>query len=445
MEQLALSRLLVRQLQKLQLSAAVPPTDVTVWREFLEKVNKAYGEYDEARISADNILAVSLREMELMQLERAKLNADKLQELNANLSLVLQASELGVWDWNLETNEVAYDKRWCEIIGYQIEELAPTLNTFESLCHPEDVQRVLSGADDYIQKKSPRFDTKFRMRHKSGRWVDIHAKGKILNVGEQGQPLRFMGTHGDITEEVRMLREMEAQRSNLLHQSKLASLGEMSAGIAHEINNPLAIVIGSTELLTIYRENEEKFTAKIDLIYRSCERISKILNGLKKYSRTADDTKHVVKNVCAIVDEVVVLTEIKAKRSGVHVTKECPAELLIMCDEISIEQVLINLINNGIDAVSRIEDKWVKVTVHAEAEDIILRVIDSGPMIDRELEQKIFDPFFTTKKVGEGTGLGLSITKGILDDHGAQIRLNRSFSTTCFELRFKCFEGKIDG
>jgi PAS domain S-box-containing protein len=444
MEQLVLSRLLARQLRKLQLSAEAPPADVAVWREFLEKVSKTYGEYDEARISTDNVLAVSLREMELMQMERAKLNADKLQELNANLSVVLQASELGVWDWNLQTNEVAYDKRWCEILGYHIEELAPSLQTFESLCHPDDVRRVLGEADDYIQKKAPRFDVKFRMRHKSGDWVDIHAKGRILNVGEQGQPLRFMGTHDDVTAELRMHREMEAQKSNLLHQSKLASLGEMSAGIAHEINNPLAIIIGSAELLTIYRENEQKFTTKIDLIYRSCDRISKILNGLKKYSRTADDTKHAVKNLCAIVDEVVVLTEIKAKRTGVNVRRECPEELLILCDEISIEQVLINLINNGIDAVKNVDDKWVRVTVHAEGEDIFLRVIDSGPMIDQELEQKIFDPFFTTKKVGEGTGLGLSITKGILDEHSAQICLNRSFSTTCFEIQFKRFVGKID-
>jgi PAS domain S-box-containing protein len=431
-----LSPLLMRQLRKLGLSESDLPKDLQTWNNFLIRINKAYAEYDEARISSDNVLAVSLYEMELMQKERAKINADTLNELNANLSLVVQASELGVWDWNLETNQVIYDKRWCEILGYSTDELEHKLQTFIDFTHPEDIDRVLKSAQDCIEKKVEKFDIKFQMNHKNGQWIHIHAKGKITKINDEGKPLRFMGTHNDFTEEIRIQKEVELQKNKLFHQSKLASLGEMSAGIAHEVNNPLAIIAGSAEIIGNFRDNPAKFDAKRESILKSCDRISKILNGLKKFSRSAEQNKQRIFNLGSVIDEVLILTDIKSSRFLTPVIKECAADLSIVCDDLGIEQVLINLINNAIDAVKNNDEKWVKITAHKEDDHILLRVIDSGPVIPSELENKIFEPFFTTKSVGEGTGLGLSITKGILDEHQATIVLNRTFSTTCFEIKF---------
>ncbi len=275
------------------------------------------------------------------------------------------------------------------------------------------------------------------MKHKQGLWINIHGKGRIIKTDAQNKPLRFMGTHSDITEEVRIQKEIENQKNKLFHQSKLASLGEMSAGIAHEVNNPLAIIAGSAELLTKFKDNPEKFNAKLDSIFKSCQRISKILNGLKKFSRSAERTLLKNFNLSQIIDEVIILTEMKASRSLTKVTKECPPEIFINCDDLSMEQVLINLINNAIDAIKNNEERWVKITVHEHEGYVFLRVIDSGKAISPDLEEKIFDPFFTTKKVGDGTGLGLSITKGILEEHMATITLNRQFKTTCFEIKFQ--------
>jgi PAS domain S-box-containing protein len=431
-----LNSLLKRQLRKMGLSENEMPKDQEAWSEFIFKINKTYKEYDEARMSSDNILAVSLHEMEMMQEERAKLNADVLQELNANLSLILQASELGVWDWNLENNHVLYDKRWCEILGFGEFELAHEHKTFQDLVHPDDLSRVLDLATDYIEKKISKFEVKFQMKHKLGWWVHIHAKGKITKSDANGKPIRFMGTHSDLTEEMRSQREIELQKNKLYHQSKLASLGEMSAGIAHEVNNPLAIIAGSAELLEKFKDKPEKFNAKVDSIIKSCVRISKILNGLKKFSRSAEISSFASHDLGQIIDEAVTLTDIKSTRSAVPIQKDWELGLHIFCDDLGIEQVLINLINNAIDAVKSKDERWVKITAHQDQQAVILRVIDSGATISQELEDKIFDPFFTTKKVGEGTGLGLSITKGILDEHQATIVLNRSFPNTCFEIKF---------
>jgi len=113
---------------------------------------------------------------------------------------------------------------------------------------------------------------------------------------------------------------------------------------------------------------------------------------------------------------------------------------MILCNEIEIEQVLVNLINNAIDAVKDADKKSVEIHIQEDQEALVLRVSDSGSGVSESIESKIFDPFFTTKIVGEGTGLGLSITKGILDEHQATIALDRSSSNTCFEIRFKKFK-----
>ncbi len=105
------------------------------------------------------------------------------------------------------------------------------------------------------------------------------------------------------------------------------------------------------------------------------------------------------------------------------------------------EQVMVNLINNAIDAVKSQPEKWVKTKIYEEGDTLVMRVMDSGPGIPMELQSKLFDPFFTTKKVGEGTGLGLSIAKGILDEHHATIGVVNDSPHTCFEIRFQKFTG----
>ncbi len=226
----------------------------------------------------------------------------------------------------------------------------------------------------------------------------------------------------------------------LVRQAKLASLGEMSARIAHEINNPLAIISGSVGLLSKFADNPEKFSAKIESIQNSCIRISKIVQGLKKFSRSGDQVTLGSHSLCETVKEAIALTESKAKRYNTTVAYECKSDAPILCNEIEIEQVIVNLINNGIDAVERLQEKWVKITVFEEDSSVVLRVVDSGLGIPAEIRDRIFDPFFTTKPVGNGTGLGLSITKGILDEHGASISIVPDSPNTCFEIRFSKIE-----
>jgi signal transduction histidine kinase len=224
------------------------------------------------------------------------------------------------------------------------------------------------------------------------------------------------------------------------HIEKLASLGDMSAGVAHEINNPLAIISGTVELLPKFSDNPEKLASKIEIIQKSCNRIARIVKSLEKFSRSDEKSHFLPHRICKIAEEVMLLIGAKSKRHSTPVTLECSTQAAIFCDEVEIEQVLVNLINNGIDAVQGKPEKWVKVSIFEDGLSVVVRVIDSGLGISEKVQNKLFEPFFTTKKVGEGTGLGLSISRGILEEHKATIAVLRDSPNTCFEIRFSRHE-----
>lgn len=137
-----------------------------------------------------------------------------------------------------------------------------------------------------------------------------------------------------------------------------------------------------------------------------------------------------------IVNEAIVLTNAKARRHATQVKLDFKSDGQILCDEIEIEQVMVNLINNAIDAIQTLNDRWVTIQIEENQKNIYLRVRDSGPRISSEIEMRLFEPFFTTKPIGKGTGLGLSITKGILDEHYATIEVVAGDNHSCFEICF---------
>lgn len=234
---------------------------------------------------------------------------------------------------------------------------------------------------------------------------------KVPTYTQDGEPELLIGISHDITEEIKTKQDLEFERIKSVRNAKLASLGEMSAGIAHEINNPLAIIAGSAGLLVKCAAHPEKLASKVETIIKSCERISRIVKGLKKFSRSGDKSNIQNHDLCSIVKEATIIIDAKSKRHSVPVTLDCDSQSIVSCDEVEIEQVLINLVNNAIDAAKVKQEKWVKISVINDAHSVALRVIDSGDGIPEKIRDKLFEPFFTTKKVGEGTGLGLSITK----------------------------------
>ncbi len=253
---------------------------------------------------------------------------------------------------------------------------------------------------------------------------------------ESNNPSYVIGISNDITEELKIKASLEAERTKSFRNAKLASLGELSAGIAHEINNPLTIIASSIASLEKTDSSPEKYAKKITMIKNATNRINRIVQGLKKFSRS--DLKSHRQNYFLkdIISDSLVLTEAKAKTYSVEISIVNSSQVQIHCDEIEIEQVVVNLINNAIDAIKNLNEKWIKITINEEAEFVNLQIMDSGPGIPKDIQEKLFEPFFTTKFTGEGTGLGLSITKGILDEHNARISVLENVPNTCFEILF---------
>jgi len=273
------------------------------------------------------------------------------------------------------------------------------------------------------------------------------AKGNILWVYtngkahyENGKVIKLSGTIQDINARKLAQIKFEAERKKSIQNSKLASLGEISAGIAHEINNPLAIIIGNISLLTRHIDQPDKLKDRITKISKSCDRIHQIVKNLKRYSTSSENIQREPVKVKDIITEAVSLAELKAKKFNTKLVIKSETNSKILCNEIEIEQVLINLINNSIDATKNLQEHWVEITTNETDKEIIIELTDSGTGIPAHIREKLFEPFYTTKPMGEGTGLGLSITRGILDEHQALIEIDSDSPHTCFILKFKKYE-----
>ena len=360
-----------------------------------------------------------------------KKTEEELKESQNFLKFAMEGSGDGIWDWNIVEDKIFFSKRWHEIFGFEDQEITTTEAWKLRIC-PDDLSKVMKEVQSHFETRIP-FNQEHRFYCKDGSLKWVMVRGMVVTRNAEGQPIRMIGTTTDISR----IKYAELQ---LIQASKLASLGEMSAGIAHEINNPLSIIIGMTRSLSKYINDPEKFAEKVDAIQKSSMRISKIVGGLKKFSRSSEQKNFQKCSLKTIVNESVNLTLALAKRSETSILFEAKNDAYINCDEVEIEQVLINLINNAIDAVKGLADKWVKIEVLMESSIVLLRITDSGKGIPLEIQSRLFDPFFTTKPVGEGTGLGLSIIKGILDEHEATIVVDPKSPHTCFEIRFKKVE-----
>ncbi|HXH31767.1 MAG TPA: ATP-binding protein [Bacteriovoracaceae bacterium] len=233
-------------------------------------------------------------------------------------------------------------------------------------------------------------------------------------------------------------RELDEQRENSLRSAKMASLGAMAGSIAHEINNPLAII--STSSLVLAKQIEAKadeavIKHTIGDIKETVERIGKIVRSLSFFVRDSTTEAKVQIPVAQLLDTTLPLAEDKIRSQGCKLSIQGDRELLVRCRPVAISQILLNLLNNSLDAIKDQPNKWIKVIFKEKDGFFLLKLIDSGPGVPAELADKLMDPFFTTKPAGQGTGLGLAISKGLAEQDKGELYLDRESPNTCFVLK----------
>jgi PAS domain S-box-containing protein len=367
--------------------------------------------------------------------ERLEIALRESQKNEMSFRAIFEKSPMGIIQLNSKHQFISTNLAFQEFLGYTESQLKQ-MNIYD-VTHPDDVDATAKKLKDIAEKSVLLTGFEKRYRRRSGEVVWARITSKYVQFEEGGEQFYF-----SVIEDITMALELERERLKSMQNAKLASLGELSAGVAHEINNPLAIISASMSVLESYRMEPEKFAAKVAMVRRSVDRISKIVSGLRKFSRSSENVPYEVRDLSHLIQESMVILATKAKHNLTQLDLDLRSHTLVLCNEIEIEQVVINLTNNAIDAVKPLSNKWVQIKLFDQDSSVVLQVRDSGPGIAPEIEAKLFQPFFTTKPVGAGTGLGLSITKGILDQHKATISVNRNDSHTCFEVRFPKHENK---
>ncbi|MES2528960.1 MAG: ATP-binding protein [Bdellovibrionota bacterium] len=285
----------------------------------------------------------------------------------------------------------------------------------------EDMSTALQGKivsrDDSLVEISPGVDVWLRMLIQP--WKD--ANGRIGGVVM-------------MAENITRRKETEIR---LTQASKLSALGEMAGGIAHEINNPLGIIKGYIDLLRRH-SGRQSLTPELLLQYinkmdTTVGRISRIVNGMRRFARESSMDEKVTYSVNKIIEETLDICQERINNNGTSVEVEyLKQDSTAYCRPVEVSQVILNLINNSYQATSEYTHPWIRVKAEDIGNKIKISVSDCGEGISPLVRKKLFQPFFTTKDVGVGTGLGLSISRGIIEEHKGKLYYQEDAPNTTF-------------
>jgi C4-dicarboxylate-specific signal transduction histidine kinase len=243
-------------------------------------------------------------------------------------------------------------------------------------------------------------------------------------------------------------KEITERNTKLFGQSRYSELGMMSAGIAHEINNPLAVIQArTTQLLRIYRDGKktEEIGEGLQQILYTSERINRTIQGVREFVHQDDNSMNT--DICLkdLMNDVLAFCGQRLKNHGVSLRFYNLERYHVRGNKIQLEQIFLNLINNSFDAIEFLPDKWIEMSV-TETQDKSVHITfkDSGPGIPSEISAKMMEPFFTTKEIGKGTGLGLALARGIAEKHGGALAYVNDSNHTTFTLDLPKYSAELD-
>jgi len=464
-------RLLERQLKRFIGAGAVLSPELA---GFVAAVDEAYHSADADRLMIE-------RSLELMSQELTEANNDLRHQLavkqEAERALLLsegrlaraqQIGQLGNWEWDIDANRIYWSDEIYRIFGIEQQSVVLSYEAFMDFVHPNDRERVKQAVTESLAGRK-HFSVEHRIVLNDGSLKYLYERGEV-QADESGRVEKMFGTAQDITErkmvEELLLKEKEEQKvlikkledahNQLLQSEKMASIGQLAAGVAHEINNPIGYVNSNLGTLRTYIEQllrvldafqqagdvcdaDARMRIKalmeevemdylkqdiIDLLRESGEgiqRVKQIVQDLKDFSHV-DEAEWQLADLHQGLDSTlnVVHNEIKYKADVVKEYGELPR---VECLPHQINQVFMNLLVNAAHAMEEGKRGLITVRSGVAGDGVWMEFADNGKGIPPENLTRIFDPFFTTKPVGKGTGLGLSLAYGIMEKHHGRIEV----------------------
>ena len=361
----------------------------------------------------------------------------KLREEQNMLVLSQSIANLGNWSTLASTGVISWSAQMYVIYGINKADFGHNLSALVALTHPED-RHLLTDWIEQLTQPSPAFSLLVRIVRPDGQLRFIKTYATIEYTADQ-QVLRRVGCTQDVTESILLEQQDHLHLDQLAHVTRLGLMGEMATGIAHEITQPLTVAVNYANALKVIANTEkpdlEKITKIAGLVALNGLKAGKIIHRMKSFCQS-QEIMRLSLDINSLITDSVLLCNSDLKKHNIKLHLELAEALpMLFVDSIKIEQVLINLIRNGSEALAAIDNSHPKtITVNSlrlDKHKLQIQVRDNGPGIELEVQKKLFTPFFTTKT--EGMGMGLSICRSLIVAHQGELSFDSQPGLgTCF-------------
>jgi PAS domain S-box-containing protein len=397
-----------------------------VMRGFEARQRRKSGEVRDTLISLELIELAGGHEPVLIAMfiditERKQAEA-ALRESEERFKFVARAVSDVVWDWDLAANTLWWNDGFLTTFGFVAGEIAPCVESWISRIHPEERSRVVDSIHEAISAGAEIWNAEYRFQRKDGSHAFVQDRGFILR-DPAGKGIRMVGGIRDLTEQ----KKIEAQ---YLRAQRMDSIGTLAGGIAHDLNNVLAPIMMSIELLKLDAGNDPRRIKTLNSIHTSCSRGSDLVKQILSFARGIDGQRVAMRLRHLINDLEGIISETFPR--NIQIISDVSADLWpITGDPTQLHQILLNLAVNARDAMPNggtltltatnltVDAQFAGMSPGAKAgPHVLLQVIDTGDGIPLEVRDRIFEPFFTTKEIGKGTGIGLATVHTVVKNHG---------------------------
>ncbi len=369
--------------------------------------------------------------IDITRLKRAEVS---LREERMRLDSIIQGTNVGTWEWNVQTGETIFNERWADMIGYSLQELAPvSIETWGKHVHPEDLAGSNALLEAHFRGELPYYECECRMRHKDGRWVWVFDRGSVAGWDGEGRPLWMYGTHQDITKRKEAEAELRAQREMALQASR--AKGEFLSIMSHEIRTPLNAIIGMSDLLAETKLDEDQQNY-VHTFRNAGESLLAIINNILDYSKIEAgkvDIEHLDFDLIDLLEKVSSILALQAHKKHLELVVDIHSDVppVVIGDAERLRQVLMNLIGNAIKFTGQGEVRVLLQAAQEASSDatcaVSFAIEDTGVGIPADKLPLIFERFSqadssVTRKFG-GTGLGLAISSKLVTLMGGTLEV----------------------